>query len=127
MGSICSWSVVAQTAVKEAAGDAAGELRRDDRRQRPTHREQRRAGGVENVERGGSRSGVGGEHDQLTRQPIAPDTADEDEGNGRQRVSGEDDADVGSRGGQLEDGERQRSQDDGVEPRQRLTIQRSRN
>src|SRR6266545_859961 len=63
----------------------------------------------------GASDDVGAEHDQLPRQPVGPDAADEDEGDERERMSGEDDAERG--GGAvkgLDDRERERDRHEPV-------------
>jgi len=70
---------------------------------------------------GDATHGVRGEHDELARETIRPDAADEHETDEREDVRREDDPEVGCRARQLEDGEGERDGNERVaEDRGRL-------
>jgi hypothetical protein len=56
---------------------------------------------------------VGHDHQPVARDPVGPDAADQHEPDERDRVGGEDDAEVGRIAGQVDDEQRQR---DGHDP-----------
>jgi hypothetical protein len=57
---------------------------------------------------------VGHDGDEVARQPIREDAADEQEGDQRQAVRGQDEAEVGRAARQVDDEQRERDRDDAI-------------